>query len=617
MLTSPLLRGGSWSPASQIFLAIAACQAIVNISLEGCFISRLRSHQPEISHQTSLYIVYDSGFIAAQLFAFLLSYAALHVRSEPLVTAATAFDLLLLLTQAAQLVQTGPMLGMASLQAISIAVLAVGGLGKTWLVWRQLKKQFGWQVYRALGADLKMQRMFYYHQILLSLATLAAFFFLELWLQLATITKQTNGREGGWMLNIIILFVCAVVLCMCLFAAVQELLWLMYGSVGVLAVSPAFFIYKLVAVNRHVAVDEVDAYAAGRKYMTFFLVILLLLDIALTAVSLVVARTFGKGLRQRLRHFQILARGEVDLETMSRAGPSAQMSVSSSMADVPPTQPVSPRGLNMMLTGAKSSLKESSLHFRALFSGLDLPSNHETVRSQHRASVEKWEQDTPSLTNPQLINMFDSPASSTSCVAPRGLGASSLLSGSEKSLAPPPKAQSKGAQHSPIASSSSMQFGSRSTAHGTFVLSAEELDSINGPSLSAPMATTLPAPQAFSWSVVTHTAPLIGTTAASSLPPREVADKGARELAQTGDYASDCALYNTLQGPLGLRVANPDSLSDDGRDNADFGGSRAMHAPPVDTVRSVLSEATSADASVGIAQGSLTAMAEEGFDPSS
>ncbi|KAJ2683522.1 hypothetical protein IWW39_005453 [Coemansia spiralis] len=617
MLTSPLLRGGSWSPASQIFLAIAACQAIVNISLESCFISRLRSHQPEISHQTSLYIVYDSGFIAAQLFAFLLSYAALHVRSEPLVTAATAFDLLLLLTQAAQLAQTGPMLGMAALQAISIAVLAVGGLGKTWLVWRQLKKQFGWQVYRALGADLKMQRMFYYHQILLSLATLAAFFFLELWLQLATITKQTNGREGGWMLNIIILFVCAVVLCMCLFAAVQELLWLMYGSVGVLAVSPAFFIYKLVVVNRHVAVDEVDAYAAGRKYMTFFLVIILLLDIALTAVSLVVARTFGKGLRQRLRHFQILARGEVDLETMSRAGPSVQMSVSSSMADVPPTQPVSPLGLTMMLTGAKSSLKESSLHFRALFSGLDLPSNHETVRSQHRASVEKWEQDTPSLANPQLINMFDSPASSTSCVAPRGLGASSLLSGSEKSLAPPPKAQSKGAQHSPIASSSSMQFGSRSTAHGTFVLSAEELDSINGPSLSAPMATTLPAAQAFSWSVVSHTAPLIGTTAASSLPPREVADKGARELAQTGDYASDCALYNTLQGPLGLRVANPDSLSDDGRDNGDFGGSRAMHAPPVDTVRSVLSEATSADASVGIAQGSLTAMAEEGFDPSS
>ncbi|KAJ2110057.1 hypothetical protein IW146_006077 [Coemansia sp. RSA 922] len=617
MLTSPLLRGDSWSPASQVFLVIAACQAIINISLESCFISRLRSYQPDISNQTSLYIVYDSGFIAAQIFAFILSYAALHVRSEPLITAATAFDLLLLLIQAAQLAQTGPMLGMAALQAISITVLAIGGIGKTWLVWRQLKKQFGWQVYRALGADLKMQRMFYYHQILLSLATLAAFFFLELWLQLATITKQTSGREGGWMQNIIILFVCAVVLCMCLFAAVQELLWLMYGSVGVLAISPAFFIYKLVVVNRHVAADEVDAYAASRKYMTFFLVILLLLDIAMTAISLVVARTFGKGLRQRLRHFQILARGEVDLETMSRAGPSAQLSVSSSMADVPPTQPVSPYGFATILTSAKSSLKESSLHFRALFSGLDLPSDRDTVRSQHRASVGKWEQETPGLANPQLFNIFDSPTSSMSCVAPQGLGASSLRSGSEKCLSPPPRVQSKRAQPSSIASSSSMQFGSRSTAHGTFVLSAEELDTINGSSLSAPLATTLPTAQAFSWSALAQAGPPTSVAVSSWSPPlREVTDICARELAQTGDYASDCALYNTLQEPLGLRIANPDSMSDDGADSAGVNGSRAVLAPQLDTIRSVISEATSADASVGIAQGSLAAIIEEGFDPS-
>ncbi|KAJ2881994.1 hypothetical protein IWW38_005719, partial [Coemansia aciculifera] len=181
MLTSPLLRGGSWSPAAQIFLAIAAGQAVVNISLEGYFISRLRNRdQQDVLHKTSLYIVYDSGFIAAQVFSFLLSYAALHVCSEPLVTTAAVFDLLLLLIQIAQLAQVGSQLGIAALQAVSIVVLAIGGLGKAWLVWRQLKKQFGWQVYRALGADLKMQRMFHYHQILLSLTTLAAFFFLEL-----------------------------------------------------------------------------------------------------------------------------------------------------------------------------------------------------------------------------------------------------------------------------------------------------------------------------------------------------------------------------------------------------------------------------------------------------
>ncbi|KAJ2508820.1 hypothetical protein IWW47_000403 [Coemansia sp. RSA 2052] len=602
MLTSPLLRGGSWSPASQIFLAIAACQAIINIAIEGYFISRLRSHdQQDASHQTSLYIVYDSGFIAAQMFAFLLSYAALHVCSEPLVTTATVFDLLLLLIQVAQLAQIGPQLGIAALQAVSIAVLAVGGIGKAWLVWRELKKQFGWQVYRALGADFKMQRMFYYHQILLSLATLAAFFFLELWLQLATIAKQTGGREGGWAQNIIILFLCAVVLCMCLFAAVQELPWLMCGCVGVLAVAPAFFIYKLVVVNRHAAAGTEDAYAAGRTYMTFFLVILLLLDIALTAISLVVARTFGKGLRQRLRHFQILARGEVDLETMSRAGPSKQPSASSSMANVPPTQPVSVHGFTTLLTSAKSSLRESPLHFCALFSGLGVPGDRETVRSLHRASVEKWEQVAPGLANPQLFDVFSSPSSSTSCVAPREFGVNTLPSEPDKRLSPPQTlAHSRGGQpSSPIASNSSMQFGSRSTAHGTFVLSAEELDAING--------SSLPAAQAFSWMEVAYTA-----------PPHDALDRSAKgQFGQDGDYASDCALYNTLQGPLGLRVVNPDSLADDRESSGNVNESIIMLNPRHETVGSAVSAATSADVSVGIAQGLLSVVLEDGFDPTS
>ncbi|KAJ2743997.1 hypothetical protein GGI20_003324 [Coemansia sp. BCRC 34301] len=539
-----------------MFLSITACQTIVNISLEGYFISRLRSRDEQgVLHQTSLYIVYDCGFIAAQIFAFLLSYAALHVCSEPLVTTATVFDLLLLLIQVAQLAQVGSQLGMVALQAASIAVLAIGGIGKTWLVWRQLKRQFGWQVYRALGADLKMQRMFYYHQILLSLATLAAFFFLELWLQLATITKQTSSREGSWAQNIAILLLCAVVLCMSLFAAVQELLWLMYGSVGVLAVAPAFLIYKLVVVNRHVEIGKEDVYASARKYMTFFLVVLLLLDIALAVISLVVARTFGKGLRQRLRHFQILARGDIDLETMSRvAGPSAQLSVSSRVANEPPTQPESGHGLGMLLTSAKSSWKESPLHFCALFSGLNVLADRETVRSLHRASVEKWEKAALGLANPRLFDIFGSPSSSTSCVVPRGLGASVVLSDPEKCQSPP------------IASNSSMQFGSRSTAHGTFVLSAEELDTING--------TSLPAAQALSWREVAYTAPPAVATitrSSSSLPQQEILDRSAGEQPiQADDYTSDCSLYNTLQGPLGLHVVNPDNIPDNGRNNKAF-----------------------------------------------
>ncbi|KAJ2485025.1 hypothetical protein EV174_002011 [Coemansia sp. RSA 2320] len=515
MLTSPLLRGGSWSPASQLFLAIAVGQAIVNVSLESYFISRLRGHQPSLPYQSSLYIVYDSGFIAAQAFALALSYAALHIRSEPLVTAATVFDLLLLLFQAAQLAQAGSSLGVVGLQVVSMVVLA-------------------------------------------------------------------------------------------------ELLWLMYGSVGVLAVAPAFFIYKLVVVNRPVAAGTEDVYAAVRTYVTFFLVILLVLDIALTAVSLVVARTFGKGLRQRLRHFQILARGEVDLETMSRAGPSAQLSDASDTTGEELLRRVfSVRGFSVLVTSAKNSLKESSLHFRALFLGLDFPSDRETVRSMHRASVEKWEQAAPGFANPQLLEVFGSPASTTDRSPSQGFGTISSLPEPAQCRSPQ---QMHKAQHSPIASSSSMQFGSRSTAHGTFVLSADELDAINGSGVSVLPGSSLYSAPTFSRSVVIPASLSVGRRVGSSGSLyRGPLGRENEILSQAGDYATDCALFNTLQGPLGLHIVNPDGASEGGFIE-DLGVSHASLNNGQMTDQTAVTAKTLANTSAVFAEASLSDILEEVFD---
>lgn len=414
MITSPLLRGGRWSWAAIVFFGIVGVQAIINISLASYLISCLAtsgsSSSSSKSLKYSLYIVYHSGFIVAQVFSLVLAGSALHFRSGPLISAATAFDLLLLAFQIAQIVQTRALLHVVAIQATSIVVLVLGCVGKVWVAYRYLQREFGWQVYRALGADLKMQRMFLWHQVLLTLAIVYAFLFLEQWLQLVTITVQTHGVEGSWVENILVIMVCGVLLCINVFSAIQEFQWLMYGCVVVWVSAPTYFIYKLAIINSGQGV-----YLAGRKYLTFFLVLLLVLDMVLAVVSVIVAQTFGKGLRQRLRQFQILSRKEVDLEAIV-ATATATTTIASSLSSIHETKET--HGLfSSFITSAKSTLKESSVIFSTYYSGLrvrkDSIHDTETARSMHREEVQKWEETSPGVANPQLFDIFESPDNRT------------------------------------------------------------------------------------------------------------------------------------------------------------------------------------------------------------
>ncbi|KAJ2776705.1 hypothetical protein H4R18_005533 [Coemansia javaensis] len=428
MLTSPPPRSGRWSRPARAFLAAAAAQAAAGVALEAALMARAGG---------ALQLVHGAGLVAVQAAALLLAAAAMCVRSEALTTTAAALDVLLLALRAALLLQPGARASAAALHACAIAALALGGAAKAWLAWRHLRRDFGWQMFRALGADLRMRRMLVCQQLLLSLAVLAALLFLHVWVQLAGIAALTGAGALGWVLSAALLAAVVAVLCACLAAAVRELRWLMYACAALFAAAPAPMVYMLVVVATRwrLARPAGAVHAACYKYMALLLAALLALDIALALASLAVARTFGKGLKERLRHFQDLARQDIDLEAATAPGTLGPHAPSAAAEDylakpAPARQPAS-GALARALASTRGSLWESSVLFRAFFFGLDVADGPEA-----RASTEAPPPPPPQALEPSahptmwllysvpkfsatsLQNMFASPCSTTCQASP-------------------------------------------------------------------------------------------------------------------------------------------------------------------------------------------------------
>ncbi|KAJ2843685.1 hypothetical protein IWW36_005469, partial [Coemansia brasiliensis] len=281
--------------------------------------------------------MYNAGLIGIQVVTLLLAAATLYARSQPLAITATAVDLLLIILQAAQLAQAG----VEALQAAGISTLILGSAAKLLLAWRCLN--FGRRVPRIIDIEsLRVRRMLLFQQLLLSLVVVAACVFLQMCLQLAS--------AGAQMQCIVALFVCVSTLGLCLFAAVYELWSLMNSCVVIFViVAPAYFIYKLVTVNRFLFISS----NAGRHYLTILLAMLLVLDVALIIVSLLVAHTFDRRRCEHVHRFRTLAQSEADPGTLTNNSHIAK------------SEPAS-HGFSDMMNSTKRSLKESLL--RAFFS---------------------------------------------------------------------------------------------------------------------------------------------------------------------------------------------------------------------------------------------------------
>jgi len=176
---------------------------------------------------------------------------------------------------------------------ISHAVLALSEVAYIALAW-QVWREFGWKVYKFLGADIAVKRMFAHYQIFLCLVKFDLFFWVGFSVQLIYLVLSAKDME--YYLTILALPLSLLLLIEGHLAARYENKWLMGSFILGCLAACVYFVYKLFRIWEQANGEFKDVY----KSLTVFAAISLFFLLVTSIWAVIVMRNFGRGLKLHL-----------------------------------------------------------------------------------------------------------------------------------------------------------------------------------------------------------------------------------------------------------------------------------------------------------------------------
>jgi len=294
----------------RLYILIVVLQTILDLGMEGILLFKFiqaAAVNPDIKVSSARSLpVYFSIFGFAHVFQFILAVDAVFMRNTLQFFFLTAFNFILLIYAVVQVFEIKSIVDVSSTAqgilavpthvltalvpcVIGLAELAYIVLG--WSIWRE----FGWKVYKRLGADRRVRRLYMHYQILQCIMKFDVFFFAGFSIQLIWMVLQKTNVE--YAVTVAALPASLVVLVAGHIGARYEHKPLMYAFMLSCAGGCGYFVFKLFRI---VEQKHLPTILPVFKTLCAFAGISIFFFLATFTWSCIVLRNFGSGLKYHL-----------------------------------------------------------------------------------------------------------------------------------------------------------------------------------------------------------------------------------------------------------------------------------------------------------------------------
>ncbi|KAI9101281.1 hypothetical protein DFS34DRAFT_592163 [Phlyctochytrium arcticum] len=299
------------SKVAVIVLLATLIEAIVIIALEGVVASIFWEYYDPVhgtQGPTRGVPVYLIIFILAQLFQIYLCWDAIWRKNTIQTASFVVLHLLICFyavfqySQMIDLVKNDTQFSPTDQRTVESVLLAIPIiLGVFSLLFAlcayKLYLEFGWKIYKKIGADPQMRNMYRSYQFFIMLLKLDVFFVLGFGIQFLVLVIQKNDPE--FALTIAALPIMMLVLILAVYGLKREDRYIMALFCCGVLLAMAYFIFKLVRIYMR---KNEPQYSDTKHYLTFFACLSLAVMIMTFVNAIICYRNFGKGLKEHIHN---------------------------------------------------------------------------------------------------------------------------------------------------------------------------------------------------------------------------------------------------------------------------------------------------------------------------